>query len=69
MFSAKDRNQIFDQSRDKEDGDNEHVVKDKDKDENGQERHHLHHHRHHNHRKVRYLRDTVALQRDNRRSR
>ena len=30
MFRAKDRNQIFDQSRDEEDGDNEHVVKDED---------------------------------------
>ena len=71
MFSANDRNQIFDQSRDKEDAYNEDVVKDEDQDENGQEHHHHHcrRHRHHNHRKIRYLPDTVGLQRGNRRSR
>ena len=42
MFSAKDRNQIFDQSRDKEDGDNEHVVKYEDYDEDGKKCHHHH---------------------------
>ena len=68
MLSEKDRTHIFYESRDKEGSDNEHVVKDKDKDESGQHHHHCHHHCHHNHRKERYLRDTVALQRDNRHS-
>ena len=69
MFCAKGRNQIFDQSTDKEDSDIEDAVKDEDQDEDGQKCHHLRCHRHGNHRKVRYLRDTVGLQRDNRRSR
>ena len=63
MFCVKDRKQIFDQSTDKKDGDNEDVVKDEY--ETGQKCHHLHHlHQ----RKVRYLHDTVVLPRGNPRS-